>query len=273
MMLSAVYALPSEAKFEYVLRGGLAETLAAMAELGYRGVEYSIANPFKVDLRALLKTTEEYGLKVSAVSTGLAYLEYGLSLTHPNPAVRDEALRFMAKYIGFASDHGAGVVVGLIRGKREGRELREVVETLVNSLMRLKPICVENDVILLLEPLNRYEADYVNTVSDALHIIKQVDGYVKLLFDTFHMNIEERNLYDSILEAGSTIGYVHIAENNRLPPGLGSIDWEKTVYRLLRAGYKGYLSLEALPKPSPMKALKLAADTIKPLIAGIPGSA
>ena len=269
MKLSAVYALPSEARFGYVLRGGLAEMLEAMSELGYEGVEYSIANPFEVDLKALLRATEEYGLRVSAVSTGLAYLEYGISLTHPSPTIRDRALRFMGKYVEFASSHEAGVIIGLIRGKRKGRTAERTMNLLTDSLKRLKPICHENGVSLLLEPINRYEADYINRVSEALNLTEQLDGYVKILLDTFHMSIEERNLYDAILEAESAIGYVHIAENNRLPPGLGSIDWERVIYRLLRAGYRGYLSLEALPKPTPIEALRLTADTIKPLISWI----
>lgn len=267
--LSAVYALPSEGRFGYVLRGGLAEMLEAMSELGYEGVEYSIANPFEADLKALLRATEEYGLRVSAVSTGLAYLEYGISLTHPSPTIRDRALRFMGKYVEFASSHEAGVIIGLIRGKRKGRTVERTMNLLTNSLRRLKPICHENSVSLLLEPINRYETDYINRVSEALNLIEQLDGYVKILLDTFHMSIEERNLYDAILEAGPAIGYVHIAENNRLPPGLGSIDWERVTYRLLRAGYRGYLSLEALPKPTPIEALRLTADKIKPLISWI----
>lgn len=270
MKLSAVYALPSKARFSYLLRGQLEDILMTMAELGYKGVEYNIPDPFRLDFGRVLDATETYGLRVSAISTGLAYLEYGLSLTHPDSSIRDKAVKFMAKYIELASTHGSGVVVGLIRGRCEGRSFEETRRILMDSLRRLRGACERHGVNLLLEPLNRYETDLVNKVSEALSIIKETENWIKLLFDTFHAGIEERSLYDAILYAGSSIGHVHMAENNRLPPGLGSIDWEKVVCRLLRAGYRGYLSLEALPKPTPVEALKLTADTVKPLIAGIP---
>lgn len=266
MRLSAVYALPGKARFDYVLRGELEEVLASMAELGYQGVEYNIPDPFKLDFGRVLDATEAYGLRVSAVSTGLAHLEYGLSLTHPDSSTRDRAVRFMAKYIELASAHGSGVVVGLIRGRCDGRRFREVRRLLVDSLKRLRGPCEKYGVNLLLEPLNRYETDLVNRVSDALSVIEETGGWVKLLFDTFHAGIEERSLYDAILYAGSSIGHVHVAENNRLPPGLGSVDWERVVFRLLRVGYRGYLSLEATPRPSLRDALKQTADTLKPLV-------
>lgn len=269
MKLSAVYALPGRARLEYVLRGELEEILEFMAELGYDGVEYNIPDPFKLDFDRLSDTTEAYGLRVSAISTGLAYLEYGLSLTHPDRDVRDKAVEFMAKYIELASAHKSGVVVGLIRGKRGGRSVEEARRLLVDSLKRLRDPCERHGVNLLLEPLNRYETDLVNKVSEALSIIGETGDWVKLLFDTFHMGIEERSLYDAILHAGPSIGHVHVAENNRLPPGMGSIDWEKTVFRLLRVGYRGYLSLEAMPEPSLKEALKQTADTLKPLVTSL----
>ncbi|RLI28656.1 hypothetical protein DRO58_01710 [Candidatus Bathyarchaeota archaeon] len=269
MKLSAVYALPGTARFDYVLRGELEEVLGFMAELGYHGVEYNIPDPFKLDFGRLLEATEAYGLRVSAISTGLAYLEYGLSLTHPDRSVRDKAVEFMVKYVELASVHKSGVVVGLIRGRCGGRNPEEARRLLVDSLRRLRDPCERHDVNLLLEPLNRYETDLVNKISGALSIIGETGGWVKLLFDTFHMGIEERSLYDAILHAGSSIAHVHVAENNRLPPGMGSIDWERVVFRLLRVGYKGYLSLEAMPEPSLKEALKQTADTLKPLTASL----
>lgn len=266
MKLSAVYALPGKAKFDYVLRGELEDVLESMAEFGYRGVEYSIPDPFKLDFGKVLEATEAHGLKVSAISTGLAYLEYGLSLTHPDGSIRDKAVEFMAKYVELASAHGSGVVVGLIRGRCGGRSFKEVYGLLVDSLNRLRSPCERHGVNLLFEPLNRYETDLINSVSEALSLIKVTGDWVKLLFDTFHVGIEEHNIYDAILYAGSNIGHVHVAENNRLPPGMGSVDWERVVFRLIRVGYNGYLSLEAMPKPSLKEALRQTASVLKPLL-------
>ncbi|MBS7611787.1 sugar phosphate isomerase/epimerase [Candidatus Bathyarchaeota archaeon] len=268
MKLSFVYVLPVKTEFKYAIKDELPEVLNLAAEFGFKGVEYNIPNPFEVDFERLLRLTEDYGLRISAISTGSAYLEYGLTITHPDFSIREKALKFMRKYIEHASAHNSGVVVGLIRGRRNDRAVEEIAESLISSIKMLEDHCLNYNVFLLIEPLNRYETDYINNVEEALRIVEQTGNYVKLLLDTFHMNIEERNIRDAILRAGRNIGHVHIAENNRLPPGLGSIGWKNVVHHLYRVGFNGYLSLEALPRPSFKEALKQTAETLNPIIKG-----
>ncbi len=268
MKLSFVYMLPIKTEFKYAIKDELHEALKLAAEFGFKGIEYNIPNPFEVDFKRLLKLTEDYGLRISAISTGSAYLEYGLTITHPNSSIREKALKFMRKYIEHASAHNSGVVVGLIRGRRDNRAVEEIAESLISSIRTLEDHCSSYDVFLLIEPLNRYETDYINSVEEALQIVEQTGDYVKLLLDTFHMNIEERNMCDAILRAGRSIGHVHIAENNRLPPGLGSICWKNVVQHFYRVGFNGYLSLEALPRPSFKEALKQTAETLNPIVRG-----
>ena len=72
-------------------------------------------------------------------------------------------------------------------------------------------------VVLLLEPVNRYETNLINTLNDGLDIIEEIGSdHLKLLPDTFHMNIEESSIEESIVRAGSSIGYIHFADSNRL---------------------------------------------------------
>ncbi|MEM1570286.1 MAG: sugar phosphate isomerase/epimerase family protein [Candidatus Bathyarchaeia archaeon] len=266
MKLSFVYMLPVKTEFKYAIKDDLHEALNLAAEFGFRGIEYNISNPFEVDFKRLLRLTEDYGLRISAISTGSAYLEYGLTITHPDLSIRGKALKFMEKYIEYASAHNSGVVIGLIRGRRGDRTVEEFAESLVGSIKMLEGLCLNYNVSLLIEPLNRYEADYINNVEEALQIVEQTGDYVKLLLDTFHMNIEERSMCNAILRAGRSIGHVHIAENNRLPPGLGSINWKEIISHLFKVGFKGYLSLEALPKPGFKVALRQTAETINPLL-------
>jgi sugar phosphate isomerase/epimerase len=261
--------LPAKTEFKYAIRCDLPEVLGLAAELGFKGVEYNIHNPFEVDFKRLLRLTEDHGLRISAISTGSACLEYGLTITHPDFSIRAKALKFMEKYIEYASTHNSGVVVGLIRGKRGARSLGEFAESLIGSIRMLKDHCLSYNVSLLIEPLNRYEADYINNVEEALRIIEQTGEYVKILLDTFHMNIEEKNICEAIIKAGRNIGYVHVAENNRLPPGSGSISWRDVILHLHKVGFNGYLSLEALPKPSFKEALRQTAENLNPIIKGL----
>ncbi len=258
--------LPARAEFKYAIRRNLPEALDLAAKLEFKGVEYNIPNPFEVDFKHLLRLTEDHGLRISAISTGSAYLEYGLTITHPDFSIRAKALKLMEKYIEYASTHNSGVVIGLIRGRKEGRSLREFTKSLIGSIKMLEDHCLNYNVSLLIEPLNRYEADYINNVEEALRIIEQTGEYVKILLDTFHMNIEEKNICEAIIKAGRNTGHVHIAENNRLPPGLGSISWKDVILHLYNVGFNGYLSLEALPKPSFKEALRQTAETLNPII-------
>ncbi len=134
-----------------------------------------------------------------------------------------------------------------------------------SSLEELNDYAGERGAIIVFEPLNRYETKLVNKVSEAKELIKGLRN-VKLLLDTFHTTLEEHSPYDAILEAGNLIGHVHVADTNRLAPGLGMLDWERVLYRLIRVGYEGFLSIEALAKPSYEEMLKVAARTLKPLI-------
>jgi len=258
--------LPARAEFKYAIRRNLPEALDLAAKLEFKGVEYNIPNPFEVDFKHLLRLTEDHGLRISAISTGSAYLEYGLTITHPDFSIRAKALKLMEKCIEYASTHNSGVVIGLIRGRKEGRSLREFTKSLIGSIKMLEDHCLNYNVSLLIEPLNRYEADYINNVEEALRIIEQTGEYVKILLDTFHMNIEEKNICEAIIKAGRNTGHVHIAENNRLPPGLGSISWKDVILHLYNVGFNGYLSLEALPKPSFKEALRQTAETLNPII-------
>jgi sugar phosphate isomerase/epimerase len=106
---------------------------------------------------------------------------------------------------------------------------------------------------VFLEPLNRYEAFFLNRVEQAVEIARQVDNpRVMALADLFHMNIEEANLADPLAAAGRHLGHVHIADNNRLQPGAGCLDFASPFSALQASGYGGYLSIECFSPGGPL---------------------
>lgn len=267
--LSIVYAVAPKTDFDVVVRGELSRVLELAVRLGYEGVEYNISDPFEADVKGLRRALDEAGLEASALSTGLSYLRYGYSLSSPNPSNRGKALEFFRRYVDVSVELGCRkVVVGLARGRcgvPNEPSCEEALRCLRSSLEELNDYAGERGAIIVFEPLNRYETKLVNKVSEAKELIKGLRN-VKLLLDTFHTTLEERSPYDAILEAGNLIGHVHVADTNRLAPGLGMLDWERVLYRLIRVGYEGFLSIEALAKPSYEEMLKVAARTLKPLI-------
>jgi sugar phosphate isomerase/epimerase len=113
-------------------------------------------------------------------------------------------------------------------------------------LDELGPIAAANNTLVLLEPLNRYEQHYLRKLSDGKSAIERAGNPsgVALLADTFHMHIEETNSPQSILDAGSIIKHVHVADNTRLEPGSGDIDFTAIIKALRKIGYDGYLAYE-----------------------------
>lgn len=266
LLISAVYAISlTQTSFHVVISGPLRGVLDEMRRLGYDGVEFNIDDPFKVDLGELKREVRERGLRVSAISTGLSHLAYGINLSSPDPSVRSRSLEFFKKYIEVSRRLDSGVVVvGLARGSCKG-DCSEAWRRLEESLGGLEKPALDNGVNLVIEPLNRYETNLINKVSEALRIASGFK-HTRVLIDTFHTTLEERSPYHAIEEAGGRIGHVHLADTNRLAPGMGFIDWGLVISKLEGVGYEGFLSVEARPEPSLEALLETSIKTIKPLI-------
>src|SRR4029450_8699010 len=99
---------------------------------------------------------------------------------------------------------------------------------------------------LCIEPLNRFETDFLNTCDQGLKLIKAVGSKgVKVHLDTFHMNIEEKNQAAAILKAGKRLGHFHACGRDRGTPGGDHIDWKPIVAALKKIGYKGDVVIES----------------------------
>jgi sugar phosphate isomerase/epimerase len=86
-----------------------------------------------------------------------------------------------------------------------------------------------------------------------------------ILADTFHMNIEEPIIEESLKKYGDLIKHIHFADSNRWPPGYGHTDFKSIVETLKQIGYEGYISFEMLPMPDPDTAARQAIDFVKKL--------
>jgi sugar phosphate isomerase/epimerase len=117
---------------------------------------------------------------------------------------------------------------------------------------------------ILLEPLNRYESRYLNSVADNLWILRQVaHPNAGLLPDTFHMSIEERSIPDALRAAGDQVRHVHFGDNNRLLPGDGSLDWVAIFTALRDIGYDGAVNLECSTNGDPRRTLPANATLLR----------
>jgi sugar phosphate isomerase/epimerase len=250
-----------ETGFGPVLFGGnLRKGIRLAAELGFSAVELSIRDPNQVDRQGLRRLLADVGLTVSGIATGQSYYGDGLSLTDPDPEKRDICLKRLKGHIDVAGEYGALVIIGGIRGALvkdpDDRAIQEAAFRV--SLLVLADYARKAGVTLAIEPINRYETNMINTVCEGLATLASLkQENVVLLVDTFHMNIEEARIGASIHQAGTAVGYVHIADSNRWAPGLGHIDFGEVLGALDDIGYGGPISAEVLPIPTPEEAIGL----------------
>ena len=242
----------------------LEESLKKAAELGFDGVELFTASGDALDASHLRDRLTHYGLELAAVGTGAGKVLHGLTLTDPDPEIRKKAIDYISEMIDFGAQFGAPAIIGSMQGsfgigsrKRFEHGFRHFCE----ALDILGEQAKEKGVFLLVEPLNRYETSGFNYLF-AFHNFQPYlkTRNVKVLADLFHMNIEEDNLAQSILDFGKFVGHIHFADSNRKPMGFGHTDMAPIAAALKEINYSGYISAEAFPFPNPDEAAK---QTIK----------
>jgi len=240
------------ARFQAVaFKGDFESNVTKIAALGYDGVELAIRDPKLVDGAELLRIVSGCGLKVPAIGTGQAWGEEGLSFTDPDPAIRAAAIDRAISHVPFAAQAGAAIVIGLLRGiANPGVTHAQAMNWLVDALQQCCAAARPHGVRLALEPICRYETTLINNLTQGLDLLERVGAEnMGLMPDTFHMNIEEPVIEDSIRACGDRIFHFHVSDSNRWYPGAGHLDFPSMLGALFGTGYQGFVSGEFMPLP------------------------
>jgi 5-keto-L-gluconate epimerase len=261
MLKIAVTATPSQPRLAPFLScGDIAAAFRQAAALGCQGVEIHLRRVEDLDARTVRWLSACYGLEVPTVGTGIAAAVDGLTFSDRRAEVRAAALERVREHIGFAAEVGAAIIIGSLSGRLgdcEDGERRERRRRAIECLARVCALAAQAGVTVLLEPLNRYECDYINTLAGGVEMAAETGApNLMLLADTFHMNIEEADMAASLKAAGSRVGHVHLADTNRQAPGRGHLDLAGVLDALASTGYRGYLSFETLPLPNADEAIR-----------------
>ena len=125
-------------------------------------------------------------------------------------------------------------------------EYKQQWKTVVKHLKTLCRYAEKHRKQVCLEPLNRFETDFINTCDQALKMVRDVGSpALKLHLDTFHMNIEEKDQAEAIRKAGKKLGHFHACGSDRGTPGKDSIDWPSIIKALKKIGYQGDVVIES----------------------------
>jgi D-psicose/D-tagatose/L-ribulose 3-epimerase len=164
--------------------------------------------------------------------------------------VRKAAVDFLKQTLDLNHTVGSTMMMGPYSspvGKLVGRgRTDEEWKRAVDVFQQVAPHAEQAGVPMALEYLNRFEHYFINDTVSAAKFIDEVNhSSFKLHYDTFHSNIEEKNIADSVRAGGKRIVHVHISENDRSTPGEGHVRWDESFAALAEIGYDGWLMIEA----------------------------
>jgi len=215
---------------------------------GFDTVEIAIEDPSHVDPAVLKAAAAKAGLAIGSICAAMG----------PGRDFRGSAAdqKNAQKYLTALVDQAAAMgcpriigplysVVGLI-GSHDDQTKAAHFKLVVKNLKQLAKHAEKKGVLLCVEPLNRFETDFLNTCDQGLRLVKAVNSpAVKLHLDTFHMNIEEKNQAAAILKAGKHLGHFHACGTDRGTPGNDSLDWKPIVAALKKIGYQQEVVIES----------------------------
>jgi D-psicose/D-tagatose/L-ribulose 3-epimerase len=215
---------------------------------GFDTVEIPVESPEHIDPAKVRAAAEKNGLAIGSICAcmGPGRDFRGSDEDQRNAMVYCKALIDQAVGLGCPSVIGPVYsVVGKADAVEPAEQKREW-ELVVKNLKELARYAEEKRVRICVEPLNRFETDFLNTCDQGLKLLRAVGSKaLKLHLDTFHMNIEEKNQPDAIRKAGKNLAHFHACGTDRGTPGNDSLQWKPIVQALQQIGYGGDVVIES----------------------------
>lgn len=219
-----------------------------IAELGFDVVEIAVEDPSLIDIKILEEALKQYKLK--AVICGA----FGASrdLTSEDVLLHKNSFTYIEACLDLCTALNAGFFAGPMysavgKARMVSPEQRKKEWGLaVKNLRIVCEMAASRGLQIALEPLNRFESDLINTVEDVLRLIHDIDHpAAQVMLDSFHMNIEEKDIESAITAAGDKLIHMQVSENYRGTPGTGQTRWDAYRKALQKIRYTGVVSIES----------------------------
>jgi D-psicose/D-tagatose/L-ribulose 3-epimerase len=231
-------------------------------EISYDSVELSPGAPGTAAVREMLK---ENGVRCYG---SISLMFAGRDLIHSDPAVRASSLDYLKQCVTMVKELEGQVMsivpseVGKVKAMASPEEEWQWA---IEGLKAVHEHATAEGVRVAIEPLNRFETNFLNRADQALLLAEHVAPDVGVCLDVYHMNQEDADMFKAIENAGARLYDLHVADNNRLACGMGSLNWEKLLTTCKNIGYEGSLTVEFVPPidrtpANPFKNALAAAD-------------
>ncbi|WP_228085217.1 sugar phosphate isomerase/epimerase family protein [Mucilaginibacter sp. JRF] len=236
-------------------------------QMGYDIIEIAVEDKNLIDWPLLKSLAKNAALDVTI--SGAFGADRDISSTDPD--VRENGLQYIIDCVEIANFMESPIFTGPVYsavGKTRivsTEQKQQEHAWCIENLLKASDIARQQGVVIGVEPLNRFETDMVNTVDQALSIVKEVNSaFIKISLDTFHGNIEEKSIPNSIRKIGKDLlCHVQGNESDRGTPGTGNLDWPGIKQALIDIEYDGAVVIETFGAPS--KELAKAASIWRPL--------
>jgi D-psicose/D-tagatose/L-ribulose 3-epimerase len=229
--------------------------LARLKEVGYDGVEIPLFEGDAAHFKSVRKELDNLGLRATTVTL----VNEQANPISPDKALREAAVERLRWAIAMTHILGGDIMAGPFHsplavfsgtGPTED-EKKRAAEVLHRAAGEAK----KANVTMTIEYLNRFECYFLTTAADTRDFVQRVNHpNFRCMYDTFHANIEEKDVTKAIASLAGSMAHVHISENDRGTPGTGHVPWDATFRAIRKTGYDGWLTIEAFGRALPALA-------------------
>jgi len=218
-------------------------TIRRLAKYGYSSIEIGVGSE-KYDTKEVRGYLQETGLRCWG---SISLMFTGLDLIQADEAGRANTIQYLKDCITMVKELD-GHVMSIVPSEVGKVSAQADPETewnwAVEGLREVNDFANKAGVVVAIEPLNRFETNFINRHDQALLLAQEVGPDVGVCLDIYHMNQEEASWRQAILNAGDRLFDFHVADNNRMACGQGALNWRDIVGTLKEIGYDGALTVE-----------------------------